>query len=72
MLTRSPGVTFFLLQFGTLIGLRVKNPIKLSFKWTYVAQDIQVEMDEGQHCQITRFDFEGCDFHALSFLFFLP
>jgi len=41
-------------------------------KWTSIAQDIQVEMTEGQHWQNVRFDFEGGDFHALSFLFFLP
>jgi hypothetical protein len=28
-------------------------------------------MVEGQHWQIARFDFEGCDFHAHPF-FFLP
>jgi hypothetical protein len=30
-------------------------------------------MAAGQHWQIARFDFEGCDFHALPFfLFFFP
>jgi hypothetical protein len=24
-------------------------------------------MDEGQHWQIVRFDFEGCNFHALPY-----
>jgi hypothetical protein len=24
-------------------------------------------MAEGQHWQIARFDFEGCDFHALPY-----
>ena len=37
--------------------------------WTSVAPDIQVGMVEGQHWQIARFDFEGCDFHALLILF---
>jgi len=40
--------------------------------WTSVAPDIQVGMDEGQHWQIARFDFEGCDFHALPYFIFLP
>ena len=40
--------------------------------WTSVAQDIQVGMVEGQHWQIARFDFEGCDFHALPYFIFLP
>jgi hypothetical protein len=26
-------------------------------------------MDEGQHWQIARFDFESCDFHDLPFFF---
>jgi hypothetical protein len=38
-------------------------------KWTFVAHDIQVGMVEGQHWQIARFDFEGCDFHVLPFFF---
>jgi hypothetical protein len=29
-------------------------------------------MAEGQHWQIMRFDFEGCDFHALPYFIFLP
>jgi len=29
-------------------------------------------MTEGQHWQIARFDFEGCDFHALPYFIFLP
>jgi hypothetical protein len=29
-------------------------------------------MIKGQHWQIARFDFEGCDFHALSYFIFLP
>ena len=33
--------------------------------WTSVAQVIQVAMVEGQYWQIARFDFEGCDYHAL-------
>jgi hypothetical protein len=37
-----------------------------------VALDIQVEMAEGQHLQIARFDFESCDFHAFSYFIFLP
>jgi hypothetical protein len=28
-------------------------------------------MAEGQHWQIVKFDFEGCDFHALSLFYFL-
>jgi hypothetical protein len=28
-------------------------------------------MAKGQHWQIARFDFEGCNFHALPFLIFL-
>jgi hypothetical protein len=28
-------------------------------------------MAEGQQQQIARFDFEGCNFHALSFFIFL-
>jgi hypothetical protein len=39
--------------------------------WTSVAQDIQVGMDKGQHWQIARFDFEGCDFHTLPYFIFL-
>jgi hypothetical protein len=39
--------------------------------WTSVAPDIQVVMAEGQHWQIARFDFEGCDFHALPYFIFL-
>jgi hypothetical protein len=38
----------------------------------FVAPDIQVGMAEGQHWQIARFDFEGCDFHALPYFIFLP
>ena len=38
---------------------------------TSVALDIQVGMTEGQHWQIARFDFEGCDCHDLSFFIFL-
>jgi hypothetical protein len=41
-------------------------------KWTSLAPDIQVGMAEGQHWKIARFDFEGCDFHALSYFIFLP
>jgi len=49
------------------------NPKKLVYiNWTSVAPDIQVGMAEGQHWQITRFDFEGCDFHALPYFNFLP
>jgi hypothetical protein len=29
-------------------------------------------MTKGQHWQIARFDFEGCDFHALPYFIFLP
>jgi hypothetical protein len=29
-------------------------------------------MDKGQHWQIARFDFEGCDCHALPYFIFLP
>jgi hypothetical protein len=29
-------------------------------------------MAEGQHWQIARFDFEGCDFLALPYFIFLP
>jgi hypothetical protein len=29
-------------------------------------------MVEGQHWQIARFDFEGCDFHALPYFILLP
>jgi hypothetical protein len=28
-------------------------------------------MIKGQHWQNARFDFEGCDFHALSYFIFL-
>jgi hypothetical protein len=37
----------------------------------FEARDIQVGMVEGQHQQNARFDFEGCDFHALSIFIFL-
>jgi hypothetical protein len=33
--------------------------------------DIQFGMDKGQHWQNARFDFEGCDFHALCIYIFL-
>jgi hypothetical protein len=36
-----------------------------------LAQDIQVGMPKGQHWQIARFDFEGCNFHALPYFIFL-
>ena len=50
----------------------MRNPTKFVYiKWTSVAQDIQVGMAKGQHWQIARFDFEGCDFHALPFLILL-
>jgi hypothetical protein len=50
----------------------VRNPTKCVYiKWTSVAQDIQVGMAKGQHWQIAKFDFEGCNFHALPFLIFL-
>jgi hypothetical protein len=29
-------------------------------------------MAEHQHWHIARFDFEGCDFHALSYFIFFP
>jgi hypothetical protein len=29
-------------------------------------------MTKGQHWQIARFDFEGCDFHALPYFILLP
>jgi hypothetical protein len=29
-------------------------------------------MADDQHWQIARFDFEGCDFHALPYFIFLP
>jgi hypothetical protein len=29
-------------------------------------------MAKGQHWYIARFDFEGCDFHALPHFIFLP
>jgi hypothetical protein len=35
--------------------------------WTSVDPDIQVGMAKCQHWQIARFDFEGFDFHALSY-----
>jgi hypothetical protein len=41
-------------------------------KWAFVAPDIQVRMTEGQNWKIARFDFEGCDFHALPYFIFLP
>ena len=34
---------------------------------TSVAWDIEVGMDKGRHRQITRFDFEGCNFHSLPY-----
>jgi hypothetical protein len=40
-------------------------------KWTFVAQDIQIGMVEGQHWQNMRFDFEDCDLLALSPFVFL-
>jgi len=46
--------------------------IEVCINWTSVAPDIQVVMDEGQHWQIARFDFEGCDFNALPYFIFLP
>jgi len=49
------------------------NPKTLSLlNWTSVASDIQVGIAEGQHWQIVRFDFEGCDFHVLPYFIFLP
>jgi hypothetical protein len=39
--------------------------------WISVAPDIQVGIAEGQYWQIARFDFEGYDFHALPYFFFL-
>jgi hypothetical protein len=48
------------------------NSTKLiCINWTSVAPYIQVGMAEGQYWQIARFDFEGCDFHALSYFIFL-
>jgi hypothetical protein len=44
----------------------------VGINWTYVDPDIQVGMAEGQHWQIARFDFEGCDFHALPYFILLP
>jgi hypothetical protein len=38
----------------------------------HLESDIQVGMTKYQHWQITRFDFEGCDFHALPYFIFLP
>jgi hypothetical protein len=29
-------------------------------------------MAKGQHWQIARFDFKGCDFHAIPYFIFLP
>ena len=40
--------------------------------WTSVAPDSQVGIVEGQHWQIARFDFEGCDFYALPYFIFFP
>jgi len=40
--------------------------------WISVAQDIQVGMAKGQYWHIARFDFEGCDFHALPYFIFFP
>jgi hypothetical protein len=37
-----------------------------------MAPDIEFLMAKGQHWQIARFDFEGCDFHALPYFIFLP
>jgi hypothetical protein len=62
-----------LLQFGAFIDLCVKNPTQLSLhQLDFVALDIQVGMVKGQHWQIARFDFKGCDFHALPYFIFLP
>jgi hypothetical protein len=50
----------------------VRNPKNgFCINWTSVAPDIQVGMDEGQHWQIARFDFESYDFHDLPFFYFL-
>jgi hypothetical protein len=63
----------FWLKFGTWIGFESEIQQNLvCLKWTYVAQDIQIGMTYGQHCQIARFDFEGCDFHALPYFIFFP
>ena len=34
---------------------------------TSLAPDIEFLMEKGQHRQIARFDFEGCDFHDIPY-----
>jgi len=40
--------------------------IEFIINWISIAPDIEFWMDKGQHWQNASFDFEGCDFHALS------
>jgi hypothetical protein len=39
--------------------------------WTSEAPGIEFWMTKGQHWQNARFDFKGCDFHALCLFIFL-
>jgi hypothetical protein len=64
------GCSFFVLKSVSIFS---SSSISICFDhFSSVAPDIQVGMDEGQHWQIVRFDFEGCDFHARSYFIFLP
>jgi len=46
------------------------NPTKLSLHQLDFCSSRYLSWNsEGQHWQIARFDFEGCDFHALPILF---
>jgi len=48
------------------------NPKKLILhQLNFYSSIIQFGMVEGQHWQIARFDFGGCDFHALPYFIFL-
>ena len=66
-----PHMTSFLAEIWSVYR-PLRHESKKIINWTFVGPDIQVGMAEGQHWQIARFDFEGCDFHALPYFILLP
>jgi hypothetical protein len=63
---------FFLLKFGRLIGLQVRNPKTLSLHlMDFSSLRYSSRNGQRQYWKNARFVFEGCDFHAFSLFIFL-
>ena len=68
-----PHMTSFFAKNWSVDRSRSQKSNKIEFASIGLLElDIQVGMAEGQHWQIARFDFEGCDFHVLPYFILLP